>query len=211
MHKIAKLCIENDVIIISDEIHADLVFKHTKHTPIASLSKEVAMQTVTCLAPSKTFNLAGLQASYVITENPKMREDINQLLDRQGLTSLNTMGNTALYAAYKHGEAWLEELLETLDAHQQYVVKMFDKYLPELKVMSPEGTYLLWIDCRGLKMNDEELQHFMIHKARVGLNAGNSYGEEGNQFMRMNIATSKQTLEEGVDRIIQAVKKQRAL
>jgi len=206
LQKIADLCTAYNVIIISDEIHADLVLNDNTHIPIANLSKEMAMNTVTCMAPSKTFNLAGLQASYIVTKNPDMRKQIDQLLDNQGLTSLNTMGTTALHAAYQYGEDWLKKLLSLLSDHQQYVIKMFTENISELRVIPAEGTYLLWIDCSGLGMDNEELQQFMIHKARVGLNEGRSYGEEGNQFMRMNIATSKQILEEGVRRIIKAVR-----
>lgn len=206
LQKMAELCIENDVILISDEIHADLVLGDYKHTPIATLSEDIAMQTVTCMAPSKTFNLAGLQASYIVTKQPEKRLKIDQLLKKQGLGSLNTMGSTALHAAYEHGEEWLKELLKLLNSHQEYVVEMFKTHTPELKVIPAQGTYLLWIDCSRLGMTDEELHQFMVSEARVGLNAGSSYGEEGKQFMRMNIATSRQTLEKGVKQIVKAVK-----
>lgn len=206
LQKMAELCIENDVILISDEIHADLVLGDYKHTPIATLSEDIAMQTVTCMAPSKTFNLAGLQASYIVTKHPEKRLKIDQLLKKQGLGSLNTMGSTALHAAYEHGEEWLKELLKLLNSHQEYVVEMFKTHTPELKVIPAQGTYLLWIDCSRLGMTDEELHQFMVSEARVGLNAGSSYGEEGKQFMRMNIATSRQTLEKGVKQIVKAVK-----
>jgi len=206
LQKMADLCMENDVTLISDEIHADLVLGDYKHIPIATLSEDTAMQTITCMAPSKTFNLAGLQASYIVTKHPEKRLKIDQLLQKQGLGSLNTMGSTALHAAYEYGEEWLEELLKLLSSHQQYVVEMFKTHTPELKVIPAQGTYLLWIDCSGLGMTDEELHHFMVSEARVGLNSGSSYGEEGKQFMRINIATSRQTLEEGVKRIVKAVK-----
>ncbi|MBU5467219.1 pyridoxal phosphate-dependent aminotransferase [Virgibacillus sp. MSJ-26] len=206
LQKMAELCVENDVILISDEIHADLVLGDYKHTPIATLSEDIAMQTVTCMAPSKTFNLAGLQASYIVTKHPEKRLKIDQLLKKQGLGSLNTMGSTALHAAYEHGEEWLKELLKLLNSHQEYVVEMFKTHTPELKVIPAQGTYLLWIDCSRLGMTDEELHQFMVSEARVGLNAGSSYGEEGKQFMRMNIATSRQTLEKGVKQIVKAVK-----
>src|SRR5690625_4034676 len=206
LQKMPELCVENDVILISDEIHADLVLGDYKHTPIATLSEDIAMQTVTCMAPSKTFNLAGLQASYIVTKHPEKRLKIDQLLKKQGLGSLNTMGSTALHAAYEHGEEWLKELLKLLNSHQEYVVEMFKTHTPELKVIPAQGTYLLWIDCSRLGMTDEELHQFMVSEARVGLNAGSYYGEEGKQFMRMNIATSRQTLEKGVKQIVKAVK-----
>src|SRR5699024_11209782 len=206
LQKMAEICLYYNVLIISDEIHADLILDGYKHTPIASLSKEIEEQTITCMAPSKTFNLAGLQASYYVIKDSIKRREMEEAFSNQGISTLNTMGNIALEAAYRHGEPWLESLLSLLKNHQQYVIDMFAIHAPELKVIPPEGTYLLWIDCNGLGMDDQTLQTFMIEEAKVGLNAGSSYGEEGKQFMRMNIACPKQTLEEGVKRIIHAVK-----
>lgn len=209
LQKMAALCVEYEVLIISDEIHADLTLNEHRHFPIATMSDDVSQQTITCMAPSKTFNLAGLQASYVITENPDLKNKLDQGFANQGLSMLNTMGNTALEAAYRHGEPWLENLLQILGEHQTYVIDMFRKHTPELKVIPAEGTYLLWIDCSGLGMDDQTLQSFMIEKAKVGLNTGISYGNEGSQFMRMNIACPRQTLEEGVNRIIHAIQQNR--
>lgn len=207
LEKIAKLCLKYNVMIFSDEIHSDLTFPGERHIPIASLSEEIADQTITCMAPSKTFNLAGLDASYVITTDKDKRKKLEATFSKQGLHNmLNTMGNTALEAAYTHGEAWLDELVALLKNHTDYVTEMFAKHTPQLKVVQSEGTYLLWVDCSELGMNSEELNTFMIEKARVGLNAGVSYGEEGEKYMRINIACPRATLEEGVDRIIKAVK-----
>jgi cystathionine beta-lyase len=206
LSEIARLCLKYDVLILSDEIHGDLVFKGKRHIPIATISDAVADQTITCMAPSKTFNLAGLDASFIVTKNKEKREKLNTLFSKQGIGGLNTMGNTALEAAYVHGEAWLDELLVILEDHQNYVSGMFAAYAKELKVIQSEGTYLLWIDCSELNMDDDELKNFMIEKARVGLNPGIAYGDEGKQFMRMNIACPKVTIEEGVNRIIEAVK-----
>lgn len=204
--EMARLCLKYDVLILADEIHCDLVFKGHRHIPIASLSGEVADQTITCMSPSKTFNLAGLDASYLITTNKEKRDKLNTQFSKQGINMLNTMGNTALEAAYVHGEEWLEELLAIIDGHQKYVTEMFETHAKELKVTRSEGTYLLWIDCSALNMDKEELKSFMIEKAKVGLNPGVSYGEEGNSFMRMNLACPRTTLEEGVNRIINALK-----
>lgn len=207
LEEIAKLCLKYNVMIFSDEIHSDLTFPGERHIPIASLSEEIADRTITCMAPSKTFNLAGLDASYVITTDKDKRKKLEATFSKQGLHNmLNTMGNTALEAAYTHGEAWLDELVALLKSHTDYVTEMFAKHTPQLKVVQSEGTYLLWVDCSELGMNSEELNTFMIEKARVGLNAGVSYGEEGEKHMRINIACPRATLEEGVDRIIKAVK-----
>ncbi|MGJ9457473.1 MalY/PatB family protein [Oceanobacillus sp. CF4.6] len=205
--EMARLCLKYDVMIFSDEIHSDLVFPGEHHIPIASLSEEVADQTITCMAPSKTFNLAGLDASYVITTNKERRKKLDTTFSKQGFHNmLNTMGNTALEAAYTHGEPWLDELVALLENHTNYVTEMFAKHAPQLKVNKTEGTYLLWVDCTDLEMDSKELKKFMIEKARVGLNAGVDYGEDGEQFMRINIACPRATLEEGVKRIVDAVK-----
>ncbi|RFA36965.1 cystathionine beta-lyase [Virgibacillus dokdonensis] len=205
LEKMTKLCLDYNVTIISDEIHCDLTFPNERHIPIASLSKEINDQTVTCMAPSKTFNLAGLQASYIITPNQERRKKIEAQLSKQGVHGLNIMGNTALEAAYLYGDSWLDELREVLLSHKQYVEEMLKTHIPEITVTHSEGTYLLWIDCSALNMDPKELREFMIHKAKVGLNTGKDYGKEGSTFMRMNIACPRATLEEGVRRIIHAI------
>lgn len=206
LKEMARLCLKYDVLIISDEIHADLLYPGMTHTPIASLSEEIAQQTVTFMAPSKTFNLAGLQAAYAITPDKNKREKLDDQLSKQGFGQLNTLGNTALEAAYKHGEAWLEEFKEIIQDNRDYVIDMFERHTNELTVIKTEGTYLLWIDCSALQLDSEALKTFMAEQAKVGLNAGAAYGEDGNQFMRMNIACPKATVEEGVKRIIEAVR-----
>ncbi|MFA1822514.1 MalY/PatB family protein [Virgibacillus oceani] len=205
LEEMARLCLKYDVLIISDEIHADLVLAGNKHIPIASLSEEIAENTITMMAPSKTFNLAGLQASFIVTENKDKRLRLQEFLGKQGFHMLNTMGNAAIEAAYNHGEEWLDELLTVIDDNKKHVMEMFAKNTPELKVINAEGTYLLWIDCNGLNMDNKQLKKFMIEKAKVGLNAGIEYGDEGGQFMRMNLACPKSTVEEGVKRIVDAV------
>lgn len=205
LEEMARLCIKYDVMILSDEIHADLIFPAEHHIPIASLSEDIAERTITCMAPSKTFNLAGLQGSFVITTDKKKRNMLLKQFEKQGIHNmLNTMANTALEAAYKYGEPWLEELMTILEDNKNYVTNMLESNT-NLKVTRSEGTYLLWIDCSSLGLSSNELKDFMIQKAKVGLNAGIDYGEEGEQFMRMNIACPKSTVKEGVKRIIDAV------
>lgn len=204
LEEIGRLCIKHNVIMLSDEIHGDLTFPDHIHIPLASLSKEIADNTVTCMSPSKTFNLAGLQASYIITPNKSMKDKIDETLQAQGLGMLNTMGNTALEAAYKYGEEWLDTLRSVIQEHYTYVRDTIHNQTSNLRVSHSEGTYLLWIDCSGLGLDSDELETFMIKEAKVGLNKGESYGEEGDQFMRMNLACPKETLEEGVKRIVKA-------
>ncbi|WP_029269908.1 MalY/PatB family protein [Virgibacillus alimentarius] len=205
LEEIARLCLKYDVIILTDEIHGDLVYPNHHHIPFASLSNEIAEQTITFMSPSKTFNLAGLQASYMIVKNQTKHKKLTEHLKKQGLNTLNTMGNTALEAAYNHGESWLDELISVLHDHRNYVTEMLESRTKELKVINSEGTYLIWINCSGLKMDSPSLRKFMIEKAKVGLNPGMNYGKEGSQFMRMNIACPRAILEEGVNRIITAV------
>lgn len=209
LEEIGRLCIKYDVLILSDDIHGDLIFPGHKHIPIASISDEIADQTITMMSPTKTFNIAGLQASYIITNNDMRRQAFEEFAKKQGFLSLNTMGNLALEAAYNHGEAWLDELMDVLDDHKKYVIDTFSEQAPELTVIDAEGTYLLWIDCSQLKMSADEIHNFMIKKAKVGLNPGIDYGEAGAQFMRMNIACPRATLEQGVKQIVQAVQNRR--
>lgn len=211
LEEMARLCMKHDVLIISDEIHGDLVYPGQKHIPIASLSEEIANRTVTCTAPSKTFNVPGLGASYVITPNREIRNDLDHAYQKQGFHNmLNTMGQIGLEAAYTHGADWVDELTAILEGHYHYVKESFAAHAPELKVVQSEGTYLLWIDCTGLHLGDaKELREFFVSEAKVGLNAGIDYGEEAEQFMRMNIGCPRATLEEAVNRIIAAVQKRR--
>ncbi|HLS09680.1 MalY/PatB family protein [Lentibacillus sp.] len=205
LQEMARLCLKYDVLILSDEIHADLIYPGETHIPMASLSDDIAENTITFMSPSKTFNLAGLQASYIITSDKQKRKALNEQLEKQGHHMLNTMGNTAMEAAYRHGEEWLDELRNVLQNHKEYVISMLEEKTDVLTVTRSEGTYLLWIDCSKLELDSKALQKFMNETAKVGLNAGVNYGDEGALFMRMNIACPRETLEEGVKRLVNAV------
>lgn len=206
LEKIAKICLANDVLIFADEIHADLALKNNKHIPIASLSKEVSEQTITFMSPTKTFNLAGLQISYIISENENMKTKLANELNRQGLNMMNTMGVVALDAVYPDAKPWLRELLSVVEENKNYVVKRLEEET-SLKVIDAEGTYLLWINCESLNLSDNALNDFFIKEAKVGLNRGSAYGKLGEQFMRMNIACPKEFIIEGTNRMINAINK----
>jgi len=206
LEKIAALCLQYDVLILADEIHADLIFKDSRHTPIASLSEEISKQTITFMSPTKTFNLAGLQASYMVVEDQKKRLILENEMGNQGFNMLNTMGIIALNTAYKSGLPWLEELLVVIEENKNDAKKRLEEETNgKLKVIDSEGTYLLWIDCSALSLSDKALHQFMIEEAKVGLNAGSSYGKAGEHFMRLNLACPQATLHEGINRIVQAV------
>lgn len=203
--KLGEICLKNNVIVISDEIHSDLVYKGHKYTPFASISKEFEQNSIICTAPSKTFNLAGLQSSNIIIPNENFRREYKVALENIEVSRLNVFGMVACETAYKYGESWLEELLDYLEVNKELVKKRIESKIPKLKLIEPEATYLLWIDCSGLGLNDEELKKFMIEKAGILLNDGISFGEEGKGFQRMNIACSKNILEEALNRLEKAV------
>ncbi len=205
LKKVGELCARYDVIIISDEIHSDLVYRSCTHIPAASISEELALRTVTCIAPSKTFNIAGLSTSAVIIPDKALRHKFNSTLKRLGIEMSNLFGITALEAAYTDGEEWLDQVLEYLEGNLDYLADYFNTRIPKIKVSKPQGTYLAWLDCRQLGMNQKDLVDFFIHRARVGLNDGAAFGAGGEGFMRMNIACPRSLVEEALKRIEQAV------
>lgn len=205
LEEMSRICRKHGVKIAADEIHADLILPPNKHIPMASLSEETNQQTVTCLSPTKTFNLAGLQASYVITANKEDKKKLDKHFKNQGMMMLNTLGITAMEAAYNHGSDWVDTLTEVLKDHRDYVIQRLENETESVRALPIEGTYLLWLDCTRMGLSQTELKKFMQKEARVGLNDGASFGEEGRGFMRLNLAAPMSTLEEGVTRIIKAV------
>lgn len=201
LRKIADLCIQYDCLILSDEIHSDLIFAPSQHIPLVSLEEKYQDYVVTCVAPSKTFNLAGLQASAIIIPNPKIRDAFKEIQTRLGMNSLNTFGVIGLEAAYLHGEQWLEALLGFLKESTQVAIDFIENELPELTVMKPDGTYLLWIDCRKLGLSDKEIRERLLQKGKLGLEPGPKYGLGGEGFVRMNIACSRDMLLDGLQRL----------
>lgn len=201
LRKMASLCIQHDVIIISDEIHSDLILPPHKHIPLASLSDEIAEQTVTLIAPSKTFNLAGLHASAIICSNHSIRKKIKAVDKQQGASGLNTFGIAAMEAAYRCGEEWLADLIAYLETNIAIVREYLAEHLPDLTLVEPEATYLLWIDCRKLGMSDAKLNHLFVEKGKIGFNPGISFGKGGEGFIRMNVACPRSTVLEGLDRM----------
>ncbi|WNS74767.1 MalY/PatB family protein [Bacillus sp. DTU_2020_1000418_1_SI_GHA_SEK_038] len=204
LQKIGELCYQYNCLILSDEIHSDLVFKTNKHIPIASLNNKFNEITITCIAPTKTFNLAGLQASAVIISNKELRNDFQKVLQRQGFYSLPTFGAIGMEAAYQHGDSWLNELLEYLHENIATAKSFIEKHLPSIKVMEPEGTYLLWLNCRELDLGDEEIRERLLYKGKLALEPGKKYGPGGEGFVRMNIACPREMLLDGLERLKKA-------
>lgn len=199
----AQICLKHGLVICSDEIHSDLVFEGYQHIPIASLDKEVEARTVTLLAPSKTYNIAGLECSALICTNPDLRVRIQKA--RRGLLGwVNLMGMTAGLAAYKHGDEWLKQVLYLLQGNRDYLIQYLAEKIPGIHMIRPEATYLAWLDCRELNLPQSPAQ-FLLEKARVALNNGEDFGEPGKGYVRLNFGCSRETLTEALDRIKQAV------
>lgn len=205
LERLGDLCLKHGVLVISDEIHCDLVYRGYRHIPFASISESLAQQTITCMAPSKTFNLAGLQISNVIIPNEDIRKRYNEKLNALSLHMENYFGTIAMEAAYLYGEPWLEELIGYLEQNLNYTVDYFQEHIPQIKVIRPEGTYLVWLDCRALGLDANGLKEFFAKEAKVGLNQGIAFGKSGEGFVRLNIACPKATLQEGLERISKAV------
>jgi cystathionine beta-lyase len=196
--KVARRCLEKNIVMLSDEIHSDLIFPGSRHLPLASLSPSIASQTVTCMSPSKTFNLAGLSTSYLVIPDPELKKKYDTVLEQVHVGAGNILGFVTLEAAYNEGEEWLGQLMAYLHDNLMFLTGFIQQHLPRIKIVKPEATYLVWLDCRELGMGKEELRNFMIHRARLGLSDGFLFGEEGEGFQRMNIACQQSVLEKAL-------------
>jgi cystathionine beta-lyase len=202
--RLGDIIIGHGATVISDEIHCELLFKGYKHTSFATISKEFEQNCIVCMAPSKTFNLAGLSASSIIIPNKKLRERFNEA--RAGMVhGPNLFGLVAMEAAYRHGDEWLAQLLDYLQGNLEFMLTYFAEKIPKISVIKPQGTYLVWLDCRALGMDDKALSSFMREKAKVGLDDGFLFGAGGSGFQRMNIACPRSILQEALERIEKAV------
>ncbi|KUP05340.1 cystathionine beta-lyase [Bacillus coahuilensis p1.1.43] len=198
--KITELCKKYHVLIVSDEIHGDLVFPPKEHIPISKLDPDYD-RVVTLLAPSKTFNIAGLQASVIVAPNQQIRETLEATKHRLGLFGVNALGLTALKSAYTHGDKWLDDLLCYLKENILYVKNFLKEELPSVSVIESDGTYLLWLDIRMLPYSEEQIQKSLIENGKLALEPGSKYGKEGIGFLRMNIGCTKRTVQDAMERL----------
>jgi len=205
LNRLAEICAARDVLIVADEIHADLVYTGYKHFPLASLSEEVAKRTITLTAPSKTFNTAGLTTSVVISSNPRLLNLFNTEAANAGLTMGNIFGIVALEAAYAHGAEWLDQLLPYLEENVNAAQRFFEARVPRIKFTRPEGTYLALLDCRGLGLEQKALNDFFLRKAGVYFDEGTLFGDELAGFERINLAAPRAVLVQALERIEAAV------
>jgi cystathionine beta-lyase len=202
--RMGEIVIKNGAVVISDEIHCEILFKGKEHTPFAKISEEFEQNSIICMSPSKTFNLAGIGVSSIIIPNKKLREGFSNI--RVGIMPQpNLFGYSAMEAAFRYGDEWLEQLLEYLQGNLDFMLDYFARKIPQIKVIRPDGTYLVWLDCRDLGLDDTGLKDFMRNKARVGLVDGYLFGSTGAGFQRMNIACPRSILEEALNRIESAV------
>jgi cysteine-S-conjugate beta-lyase len=207
LSELADICLENNILIVSDEIHCDLVMPGFKYTPLASLSEKIANSTITCLAPSKTFNLAGLSTSSVIISNPELRKSFNSIVEKLHIGNGNIFGTIASISAYTYGGKWLDELLEYLNINIDYIMSFCKERIPEIIPLRTEATYMIWLDCKSLQMTGKELQAFFVKEAGVGMNEGSTFGPGGEGYMRMNIGCQKNTVIRAMEKIENAIKK----
>jgi cystathionine beta-lyase len=203
LSQLAQICLENKILIISDEIHSDLIFEGYQHTTLAGISDEIAQNCVICMAPSKTFNTAGLTTSFLVIPNKRHLVAYERVMRLPHLHMGNIFGTVALEAAYTHGDGWLAQLMQYLQGNYTLLEQFFQENLPEVKVMKPEATYLIWLDFSAFGLSDDVLNQKLID-AGVGLNRGTQFGKQGNGYMRINIGCPKSTLQEALYRIKKA-------
>ncbi len=206
LERLGELCVKSGTIIVSDEIHSDLIFSGHHHLPTSSVSEAISQNTITLISPTKTFNTAGLSISAAIIPNHDLRERFRQTIEHLHLTIPNIFSLVAFESAYGHGENWLRHLLAYLEGNMNDAVDFLNRNIPQIKAVKPEGTYLIWLDCRALGLNQSELMEFMIRQAKVGLNDGHRFGIGGDGFLRLNIACPRSVLQEALKKMEQAVK-----
>ena len=209
LSELGKLCLKHGITIISDEIHSDLIQAPHCHTHIASLSNELAQQTITFISPSKTFNTAGLSTGVAIIPNKLKRMQYKHWIDCLHVGQGNIFGTVALEAAFRNGDDWMREVNEYIGRNIDYVINFIHQYIPNVKCYRPEATYLMWIDFTAWNMDHESLYRFLIDKAGLGLNSGTIFGEEGKGHMRINLACPKSTLEKAMTQLKEACSKRK--
>jgi cystathionine beta-lyase len=201
----ARICLERDLAIIADEIHCDLLYSDQRHVPIASLAPEIERRTITLMAPSKTFNLAGLKVSVAVIPEAALRERFMAARGDLVQAQVNIMGYTAAFAAYRDGDAWLADLLRYLEANRDFLVEYARRHLPGVSITPPEGTYLAWLDCRGAGLAAADPFTFFLERAKVALNDGALFGRGGQGFVRLNFGSPRALLTEGLERMRRAL------
>lgn len=203
---LGRICTENDVIVVSDEIHADLIYSGTEHTPFASISEEFAMNSIVTMSASKTFNIAGLSSAYLVIANEKFSQAYKRFMQATHISSGNFFGLVATESAYTYGDEWLSQLLAYLEENRNLISSFMAKHLPKVKVMVPEGTYLVWIDFSDLSISTKDVYDKLV-MAGIGLSTGSMFGNGGENFLRLNMGCPRSILQEALNRMKQTLEK----
>lgn len=203
--KIGDICLKHNVVVVADEIHADFIYPGYQHHVFANLKPDYQDITITCTAPSKTFNIAGLQVSNIFIANERLRKQFKQELKKTAHTDINIMGLVACQAAYTYGDDWLEQVKFYIRENLEFVKNFLKVELPQIKLIEPEGTYLIWLDFRKLNLTEDKLEDLIINKAKLWLDGGTMFGAEGLGFQRINIACPRKILEQAMRQLAQAI------
>ena len=203
--KVAEICHKHGVLVVSDEIHSDMALPGNVHTPFASVSELAEQNSITYMAPSKTFNMAGLVSSSYIIPNSEIRKKFSDFMDNSELANGNIFAYVAAQAAYENGTEWLTEMIRYIQGNVNYIVEFLEKNVPQIKPMIPQASFLIWLDCTGLEMSSHQLQDFMVKEARLGLNKGTTFGPGGEQHLRLNIGCSREVLKQAMEQLKSAI------
>ena len=206
LHEVARICHEEGVLVFSDEIHADLTLPPYQHRPFATICEEARMNSVTFMSPSKAFNMPGLSASHAIIPNPELRARFRTFMDACELDLGHAFAFLAVEAAYSHGTEWLEQCLAYIQGNVDYMDEYLKANAPKIKVIRPQASYLVWLDCRDMNLSCEELNDFFVNKAHLALNDGAMFGKEGEGFMRFNAGTPRSVIEQAMKQLVEAYK-----
>ena len=201
LRKMGEICLKHNVIIVSDEIHCDFTYEGHKHTVFPSLGEEFENNVVFCTAPSKTFNIAGLHVSNIFIPNPEIRKKFKSELEAFGFSQPNVLGLTACRSVYSKGEEWYRELKEYIAGNFDFAREYFAENMPKIRLVEPDGTYLIWLDCEKLGLSVEELESFVEDKAKLWVDFGKIFGKESGQFIRLNIACPRKTLRQALEQL----------
>lgn len=204
--RLGNICLRNGVTVVADEIHCELVYQGFKYTPFASLSDAFLHRSVTCVSPSKAFNIAGLQIANIVAFDNDLRSRIDKAININEVCDVNPFGVAATIAAYNEGEEWLNQLVDYLHGNYEAMAEFCRRELPEFPITRLEGTYLVWMDCSSLGMSSDALEHALLDDARLWLNAGTMYGAEGEGYMRWNIACPRSVMLDGLNRFLNFVR-----
>lgn len=203
--RLAEICSKHNIIVISDEIHSDMALWGGKHTPFASVSDQAAQCSITFGAPSKTFNIAGIVASYAVVPNNELRERFYDWMEGNELNQPNIFATIATIAAFDNGEQWRQEMIEYIEGNIEFVEQFCSQYIPQIKPIRPQASYLVWLDCRGLNLNHEQIVELFTKRAKLALNDGAMFGSEGSCFMRLNVGTTRAVLTTALEQLKSAV------